>query len=216
MLIYVEMIRWYFDICWYSSMMFWYMLTLFDDTLISFDIILWYFDMLGRCRISIMRLNIYIYIYMSILYCDILTYFVIIWRSFDICLYYLTICWYILTRLWVRPGPGPAGLGPGPGRQGPCATFFFGYDFLKNVVFLDKQFSFLTKINMFFKKNNILINRSSGISLNRSGTVSRLPGRSTCTYHTWDELRSPCDGRVMIIWMLPSGPGNPIPSQEFP
>ena len=32
-----------------------------------------------------------------------------------------------------------------------------------------------------------------------SGTVSRVPGRSTCIGHTKDELRSPHDGRVMII-----------------
>ena len=35
-----------------------------------------------------------------------------------------------------------------------------------------------------------------------SGTVSRVPGRSTCIGHTKDELRRASDGRVMIIWML--------------
>ena len=35
-----------------------------------------------------------------------------------------------------------------------------------------------------------------------SGTVPRAPGRSTCIGHTKDELRSPYDGRVVIIWML--------------
>ena len=38
-----------------------------------------------------------------------------------------------------------------------------------------------------------------------SGTVPRAPGWSnvTCIGHTKDELRSPYDGRVMIIWVLP-------------
>ena len=40
-----------------------------------------------------------------------------------------------------------------------------------------------------------------------AGTVSRVPGRSTCIGHTKDELRRPYDGRVMIIWMLPLGSG---------
>ena len=41
-----------------------------------------------------------------------------------------------------------------------------------------------------------------------AGTVPRVPGRSTCIGHTRDELRSPSDGRVMIIWMPPLGPGS--------
>ena len=52
--------------------------------------------------------------------------------------------------------------------------------------------NFLPKVYIFNKK-------SSGISRNRSGTVSRVPGRSTCTYHTRDELRISYDDRVMII-----------------
>ena len=40
-----------------------------------------------------------------------------------------------------------------------------------------------------------------------SGTVSRVPGRSTCIDHTRDELRSPYDGRVMIIWLANTRPG---------
>ena len=35
-----------------------------------------------------------------------------------------------------------------------------------------------------------------------SGTVSRVPGRSTCIGHTKDELRRASDGWVMIIWMV--------------
>ena len=65
-------------------------------------------------------------------------------------------------------------------------------------LFWRKSRHFRRKINMFIKK-------LSGISRNRSGTVSRVPGRSTCTYHTRDELRSPYDGRVMIIWLIFSG-----------
>ena len=42
-----------------------------------------------------------------------------------------------------------------------------------------------------------------------AGTVPRAPGRSTCIGHTRDELRSPSDGRVVIIWMPPLGPGKP-------
>merc|ERR1712110_385800 len=55
----------------------------------------------------------------------------------------------------------------------------------------DKKSLLATKSLYFFKK-------SSGICRNRSGTVSRVPGRSTCTYHNRYELRSPYDGRVMI------------------
>ena len=56
-----------------------------------------------------------------------------------------------------------------------------------------------TKSCYFQQKVNIFIRKSSGISRNRSGTVSRAPGRSTCIGHARDELHSPSDGGVMII-----------------
>ena len=51
-----------------------------------------------------------------------------------------------------------------------------------------------------------------------SGTVSRVPGRSTCIGHTKDELCRPSGGRVVTIrnfffiwrWQSPKVPRNPI------
>ena len=92
---------------------------------------------------------------------------------------------------------GPAGPGSGPGRQGPRAAFFSEATCLKKS-FLSKHWLFCRKSTLFSNFNSF-IKKSSGISRNRAGTVSRVPGRSTCIYHTQDELRSPSDGRVMII-----------------
>ena len=50
-------------------------------------------------------------------------------------------------------GPGPAGPGPGPGRQGPCAAFFFGGDFLKKVVLSVKNRNFQQKLVILSNKS---------------------------------------------------------------
>ena len=76
-------------------------------------------------------------------------------------------------------------------RRG-AGTSIFGATF-------SKKSSLFAKSNVCIRKVNIFIKKSSGISRNRSGTVSRVPGRSTCTYNTRDELRSSYACRVMII-----------------
>ena len=54
----------------------------------------------------------------------------------------------------------------------------------------------------YFVKNLCYFQRFSFSAVYRgataSGTVSRVPGRSTCIGHTKDELRRPCDGRVHL------------------
>ena len=61
---------------------------------------------------------------------------------------------------------------------------------------VDVVIQILVNVALFREKSLVLMVYRGAMA---SGTVSRVPGRSTCIGHTKDELRRASDGRVMII-----------------
>ena len=184
--------EYYLMICWYNLllfddilMLFWCISTLFWYLLIYVDFI--------RCYFIINLILIY-FGYVLILFDDILSYFDIV-------------C------IFEEAGPYRA-------RRGAGNSFFGAYLSEKNAYFHTLQYSSDLRNSTpwpassrrcdhtnsrqhpvhvaLFREKSLFSRVYRGATA--SGTVSRVPGRSTCIGHTKDELRRPYGGRVVTIW----------------
>ena len=177
--------------------------------------LIWWFSIIFLFFNDIIRWYFYTFRYYSMIFLPILILFGDIFVL-------VAICWYFyIFFIFEKAGTYRARRGAG--------TSTFGTYFSKKYVFHNLQHRYSlgnstlwsassrrcdhtnshqnpAYVSLFREKSLICYKKSSFSTVYRrataSGTVSRGPGRSTCIYHTQDELRSPSDGRVMIIWMV--------------